>query len=215
MRGLPARTTTQESEKKAMGREKTSAQPPHATAGTAFGQPIKAVLHAPHRPGRDKQKYNPTYLFGTGLLVWVIGELSAQARRRFCWWPVLPRASCWVGAGPAMVGTVLQTMLRNPFADPFVLGTSYVAGVGAVTLSLGASTPRHWPASTPCPRARSPEAVAATAMVFAVARAHRGTGAARLLPAGVAVSFGQAVTYVLVMSVTTAAGRPRGRCCSG
>ncbi|MFJ1730267.1 FecCD family ABC transporter permease [Streptomyces sp. NPDC088254] len=115
------------------------------------------------------------------------------------WQIRLPRVllGALVGAGLAMVGTVLQTLLRNPLADPFVLGTSYGAGVGAVTVTLaGSALAGVYTLSA----GAFAGALAATAVVFGVARAHRGTGAGRLLLAGVAVSFvGQAVTNVLVM----------------
>ncbi len=43
-----------------------------------------------------------------------------------------------VGAGLAIVGATLQTMLRNPLADPFLLGVSSSAATGAaLALALG------------------------------------------------------------------------------
>ena len=43
-----------------------------------------------------------------------------------------------VGAALAVVGTVLQTMLRNPLADPFLIGVSSASATGAVlALALG------------------------------------------------------------------------------
>lgn len=57
----------------------------------------------------------------------------------------LPRtllaAAC--GAGLALCGAILQSLLRNPLADPFVLGVSSGASTGAVTivvLGLGAGS---------------------------------------------------------------------------
>src|SRR6476659_6130516 len=49
----------------------------------------------------------------------------------------LPRAllGALVGAGLAASGSTLQGLLRNPLADPFVLGVSGGAGLGA-TLAL-------------------------------------------------------------------------------
>ncbi|TDD25323.1 FecCD family ABC transporter permease [Nonomuraea diastatica] len=55
----------------------------------------------------------------------------------------LPRAllALLVGAGLAVVGAVLQALVRNPLADPFLLGVSSGASFGAVlVLILGAST---------------------------------------------------------------------------
>ncbi|HZI13298.1 MAG TPA: iron chelate uptake ABC transporter family permease subunit, partial [Myxococcus sp.] len=52
----------------------------------------------------------------------------------------LPRAllGAIVGAGLAASGTTLQGLMRNPLADPFVLGVSGGAALGAtVALALG------------------------------------------------------------------------------
>lgn len=46
----------------------------------------------------------------------------------------LPRAltAAMVGGGLAMVGAVMQTLMRNPMADPYLLGISSGASLGAV-----------------------------------------------------------------------------------
>ena len=58
-------------------------------------------------------------------------------------WDVrLPRVllATIVGAGLAVVGAALQALLRNPLADPYLLGTSAGAALGAVgVLLFGAS----------------------------------------------------------------------------
>ncbi len=51
-------------------------------------------------------------------------------------------AAC-CGAGLALAGVVLQALLRNPLADPFLMGISAGASTGAVTVAiigLGAGT---------------------------------------------------------------------------
>ncbi len=50
----------------------------------------------------------------------------------------LPRvlAACAVGAGLAIVGTVMQALVRNPLADPYLLGVSSGASVGAVLVLI-------------------------------------------------------------------------------
>ncbi len=56
----------------------------------------------------------------------------------------LPRAvlAALVGASLAAAGSTLQALTRNPLADPFVLGVSGGAALGAtVALALGASVP--------------------------------------------------------------------------
>lgn len=65
------------------------------------------------------------------------GEWS-QAQVNIVWLIRLPRvlmAVC-VGAGLAVVGVTMQAVVRNPLADPYILGISSGASVGAV-LVLG------------------------------------------------------------------------------
>ncbi|MGH8930933.1 MAG: FecCD family ABC transporter permease [Egibacteraceae bacterium] len=42
-----------------------------------------------------------------------------------------------VGAGLAVVGVVMQALVRNPLADPYLLGISSGAGLGAVLVIVG------------------------------------------------------------------------------
>ena len=56
----------------------------------------------------------------------------------------LPRVigAALVGGALAVAGTLLQGLLRNPLADPYVTGTSAGASLGAVaTIALGVTTP--------------------------------------------------------------------------
>ena len=50
----------------------------------------------------------------------------------------IPRAilGAVVGAGLGVVGAVLQSITRNPLADPYLFGVSSGAAVGAVTVIL-------------------------------------------------------------------------------
>src|SRR5262249_6114245 len=51
-------------------------------------------------------------------------------------------AAALVGAALAMAGALLQGMLRNPLADPYVVGTSGGAGFGAILgMVLGGRLP--------------------------------------------------------------------------
>ncbi len=54
----------------------------------------------------------------------------------------LPRVilAALVGAALACSGVVLQAILRNPLADPYILGISSGAGLGAITAVLGGVT---------------------------------------------------------------------------
>ncbi len=59
----------------------------------------------------------------------------------------LPRAAltALVGGGLALAGTVFQALLRNPLAEPYLLGVSSGAAVGAVAaVALGWSATAPW-----------------------------------------------------------------------
>ncbi|WP_119295915.1 iron chelate uptake ABC transporter family permease subunit [Streptomyces sp. YIM 130001] len=68
-------------------------------------------------------------------LGWGETELS-PIREGIVWELRLPRTvlAAVCGAGLAVCGAVMQSLLRNPLADPFVLGVSSGASTGAVTV---------------------------------------------------------------------------------
>ena len=110
----------------------------------------------------------------------------------------LPRVlgAALVGGALAAAGTLLQGMLRNPLADPFVTGTSAGASLGAVlAVALGFE-----PALVPL--AAFAGAIAAITLVWRLARLGGRTTVLTVLLAGVVLtSFaGALVTLVLVSS---------------
>ena len=110
----------------------------------------------------------------------------------------LPRALTAFGIGGllAVAGVLMQVLLRNPLADPYILGTSGGAAVAAlVAMLLGLS-------SLIIDMAAFGGALAATVLVFSIAH---GTGSwtpTRLLLTGVvlAAGFSAATTLLLAMS---------------
>ncbi|MGW1786530.1 FecCD family ABC transporter permease [Streptomyces sp. NPDC002143] len=68
-------------------------------------------------------------------LGWGVSDLS-PIRDGIVWNLRLPRTllAAVCGAGLAVCGAVLQSLLRNPLADPFVLGVSSGASTGAVVV---------------------------------------------------------------------------------
>lgn len=104
-----------------------------------------------------------------------------------------------VGAALALVGAILQALVRNPLADPWVLGVSSGAGLGAVATVLlaagaGAVTSRSAGAAA--------GAAVATIAVFLLARQDGRLTPVRLVLSGVALSFlwGAATNYLVLTS---------------
>ncbi|GAA0986373.1 iron ABC transporter permease [Acrocarpospora macrocephala] len=100
----------------------------------------------------------------------------------------LPRAllAILVGAGLAVVGAVLQALVRNPLADPFLLGVSSGASLGAVAVFvLGASTLGGLSLSA----AAFGGSLMALVLVYVLAQRGGRLTPARLVLAGVALHF--------------------------
>ncbi len=103
----------------------------------------------------------------------------------------LPRVllAAVAGGGLAVVGAAFQALLRNPLAEPYILGVSGGAAVGATTvIALGLGTATLLSAAL-IPVAALVGGLGATALVYAVARrAPRGPAGASILLAGVMVN---------------------------
>lgn len=104
-----------------------------------------------------------------------------------------------VGAGLALVGAVLQAVVRNPLADPWVLGVSSGAGLGAVSLvllggGLGIALPMSVGAFV--------GAAVATTALFLLSRRDGRMTPVRLVLAGVALSylFSAGTNYLVLTS---------------
>ncbi|OIJ99611.1 iron ABC transporter [Streptomyces colonosanans] len=113
-----------------------------------------------------------------------------------------------VGAGLAVAGTVLQAVVRNPLADPYLLGASSGASLGAVlviVLGVGAGT-----ASTVAlPVAAFLGSMGALVVVYALARRGGIMTAGRLVLAGVAVQYILAAFTSLVLVLSAKAEHAR------
>jgi iron complex transport system permease protein len=109
----------------------------------------------------------------------------------------LPRAlnAFSIGGLLALAGVLMQVLLRNPLADPYVLGISggaAVAALGAMLLGFGGLIV-DWAAGT--------GALAATLLVFALAHARGGWTPQRLLLNGVVVASGCAAVVSLMLAL--------------
>ena len=110
---------------------------------------------------------------------------------------VLAAFAC--GALLAIAGTLLQVLLRNPLADPYILGISGGAAVGALcALVLGM-------AALLINIGALLGAMLAIALVFALGWRGRGIGPERMLLAGVVLSAGLAAIISLFLVLAPAA----------
>jgi iron complex transport system permease protein len=109
----------------------------------------------------------------------------------------LPRALNAFGAGAllALAGVCMQVLLRNPLADPYVLGVSGGAAVGALgAMLLGLGTLAVQAGATG-------GALAATLLVFALAHGTGGWTTSRLLLTGVVLAAGFGALVALLLSL--------------
>ena len=110
-----------------------------------------------------------------------------------------------VGAGLAVCGALLQAMVRNMLADPYILGISGGASTGAagaILFGLGAGIGQN-----ALPVSAFLGALAASLLVFFIARAGGRITSLRLLLSGVAVGYAlSAVTSFIIFASDSAEG---------
>lgn len=113
----------------------------------------------------------------------------------------LPRVvgAALIGAALAVAGTVMQGLLRNPMADPGLVGVSAGAGFGAVSaIALGVAAQAAWT----LPVFASLGSLTAAGIIFALSIRGGRLGVFTLLLAGIAVStfFGACTSLILSFS---------------
>lgn len=109
----------------------------------------------------------------------------------------LPRAVAAFATGGclALAGALLQVLLRNALADPYVLGVSGGAAVGALALMLAGAV--GWLVSA----GAFAGALASTLLVFALARGIGPWSPIRMLLTGVVIAAGWGAVVALVLSI--------------
>lgn len=128
-----------------------------------------------------------------------LGEPTALAVVRDLRLPRMALAAL-VGAGLAMSGAALQGTLRNALAEPYLLGVSGGAAVGAVLVVAAGAT-----SAAVVPVAAFAGAIAAVAVALMVARAVGGRADPRvLLMAGVVVGAFANAAIMIVLSNASA-----------
>lgn len=140
---------------------------------------------------------------GVGAAAIPLAELpDALARpdhpaHRILWTIRLPRivAGALVGAALAAAGTLMQAVVRNPLADPGLLGVTAGAGLGGL-LAIVLAPERPWLV----PVAALGGGLAAVGVLLAIAQSvRRVSGALALVLTGVAI---QAILFALIALVT-------------
>jgi iron complex transport system permease protein len=161
----------------------------------------------------------PASLFGLLLLACLVGLISAlligsvslpstevfaalignasEPQHSIVWQLRLPRtlSAFTVGGLLALSGALLQVLLRNPLADPYVLGTSGGAAVGAL-LAMLAGLSGAW---LNC--SAFVGAVFATILVFGLARRDGDWSAARLLLTGIIIASGWGALIAFILTI--------------
>ena len=129
-----------------------------------------------------------------GQVIWhriSLGQAAAAdpVADRIVWQLRLPRAilAIIVGGGLAVVGAAMQALVRNPLAEPYILGISSGASAGASLFYLG-FLPPLLSKGLSMPLAAFAGGLLAIVIVYAVAGGHSRLSVARLLLAGVAVA---------------------------
>jgi iron complex transport system permease protein len=118
--------------------------------------------------------------------------------RTIVWELRMPRALAAFGVGAvlALAGVLMQALLRNPLADPYVLGVSGGAAVGALGVMLAGA------AGLAIDVAAAAGAFGAMLLVFAVAHGPGGWTTTRLLLTGVVVAAGCGAVVSLLLSLS-------------
>ena len=131
-----------------------------------------------------------------------IGGTASKAQGIIIWEIRLPRVvlAAIVGAALAISGAAIQALVRNSIADPYILGVSSGASVGATAvILLGAFSALGTYALS---FAAFLGAITAVVIVFFLARVNGRTSVVRLLLAGIAISmvFSSLTNFMLMMS---------------
>ncbi|PEN14040.1 ABC transporter permease [Longibacter salinarum] len=125
---------------------------------------------------------------------------------RIIWDLRMPRVvlAMLVGGGLSIIGVAMQTLVRNPLAEPYILGISGGATAGASLFYLG-FLPPVISKTLSMPVAAFAGGLATIVIVYLVARTESRVSVARLLLAGVAMS---ALTSSITSFITFSSPEP-------
>jgi len=141
---------------------------------------------------------------GVGKVLWVFAGGGSELDRTLILDLRLPRvlSAFAVGGLLAVAGALMQVLLRNPLADPYVLGLSGGAAVGALLAMLAGM------AGLVVSGSAFAGAMLATLLVFGLAHGSGSWTPSRLLLTGVVVAAGWGALITLILAMTPAARLP-------
>ncbi|MET4025624.1 iron complex transport system permease protein [Marinobacter sp. MBR-99] len=141
---------------------------------------------------------------GVGKVLWVFAGGGTELDRTLILDLRLPRvlSAFAVGGLLAVAGALMQVLLRNPLADPYVLGLSGGAAVGALLAMLAGL------AGLVVSGSAFAGAMLATLLVFGLAHGSGSWTPSRLLLTGVVVAAGWGALITLILAMTPAARLP-------
>lgn len=172
-------------------------------AALAASIPIAVGLGPVQIPADTVARILAHRALGLGSADWAVSDDNIVWRLRV---PRVLLGAC-VGAALSVAGAAVQALVRNPLADPYLLGVSSGASAGAaasILFGLGAGT-----GVFALTGSAFIGALAAIALVFAVARTGGTLIGSRLVFAGISVGF--ALTAVTNFLVFTADSRDGAR----
>ena len=131
------------------------------------------------------------------------GTATDPTADRIIWHLRMPRAilALVVGGGLSIIGAAMQTLVRNPLAEPYILGISSGATAGASLFYLGFLPPLLSKALS-MPVAAFLGGLLSITIVYLVARSTTRLSVARLLLAGVAMAalMGSLTSFITLSS---------------
>ncbi len=132
---------------------------------------------------------------------WIWPWLTTQTQESLVWELRWPRAiAAWItGALLAVAGCLMQVLLRNPLADPYVLGLSGGASVFAL-LGIGLASSLGI-AVVPIPLLAFLGALVTTLIVFVLARGQGPWSTTRVLLTGVVIAAGWGAVISLILAL--------------
>lgn len=118
----------------------------------------------------------------------------------------LPRVllAALAGAALSVVGVAFQALLRNPLADPYVLGVSGGAAAGATLAMVAGASALSFAGAALIPIAALAGGLGATLLVYAIARAGGEVSGTTIILAGVIVNAIAASLITFVKTLVTA-----------